>query len=284
MAGPGLLRSLLFAPANRPDLVAKLPRSRPDGVVLDLEDAVRAEDKAGARGLALEGARALARSAPGLAVFVRVNGPASAEFEEDLAAALDPGIAGVLVPKLESGDQVARLLAALGRRGLGSAVVVGGLETARGVAAAREIAGAGLAGVYFGAEDFVADLGGVRTESNQEVLYARSEIALAARLGGVYALDQVVVDIHDLGRLRREALEARALSYAGKLCIHPAQVAPVNEAFSPSAEELERSRRLIAAYAAAGGEQRGVIEFEGQMIDSPLVRRAEAVLARRSRR
>lgn len=284
MARPELPpRSLLFAPANRLDLVAKLPRSNPDAVVLDLEDAVRPDDKESARGLAQGGVRELVGSAPGTAVFVRINGPQSEHFMADLAS-LDTAIAGVLVPKLESGDQVARLMGELARLGDDAPAVIGGLETARGVAAAREIARAGVVGVYFGAEDFVADMGGVRTPLNQEVLYARSEVALAARLAGIYALDQVVVDIRDLDRLRRESREARALSYAGKLCIHPAQVPVVNEAFSPSDEDLERSRRLVEAFSAAEGAKRGVIEFEGQMIDRPLVRRAQALLAQRKDR
>ena len=283
MIGPGLLRSLLFAPANRPDLVAKLPRSGPDGVVVDLEDGVRPDDKASARALVREGFTELLGSHPPIAVFVRVNGPESEEFGADLKV-LDPSLSGVVVPKLESGEQVAKVLAALRGHGLRSLTVLAGLETVRGVGAAREIAGSGVGGVYFGAEDFIADMDGVRTASNQEVLYARSEVALAARLAGIYALDQVVVDIHDLERLRRESLEARALSYVGKVCIHPGQVAVVNEAFSPSAEELERSRRLVAAFAAGGGDKRGVIAFEGQMIDRPLVLRARAMLARKDRR
>jgi len=275
-----LLRSLLFAPANRLDFVPNLAGSGADGVVLDLEDGVRQEDKAAARPLARQSAAELVRSAPDTAVFVRVNGTDSGHFVDDLAV-LDAAIAGVLVPKLESGDQATYVVDELARLGLGGLKVIGGLETARGVAAAREVARAGMAGVYFGAEDFIADMGGMRTESNHEVLCARSEVALGARLAGVFALDQVVVDIRDLDRLRRESLEARALSYMGKLCVHPAQVPVVNEAFSPSDEELERSRRLVDAYAAALGDRRGVIEFEGHMIDRPLVRRAEALLAQR---
>lgn len=273
------LRSLLFAPANRPELVAKLPRSGPDGVVLDLEDAVPPAEKERARELAPRGVADLIDAAPQLLLFVRVNAPGGELLEADLEA-LTPGLTGVVVPKLESAEQVGQLRASLEARGLGRLRLLAGIETAAGVAAARGVAAAGVAGVYFGAEDFIADMAGERTESNLEVLHARSEVALASRLGGAVALDQVVVDIRDLERVRRESAEARALGYSGKLCIHPDQVPAVNEAFTPTEAELDRSRRLVEAYEAAGGEQRGVIQFEGQMIDRPLVRRARSVLVR----
>ncbi|MDQ6774259.1 MAG: CoA ester lyase [Candidatus Dormibacteraeota bacterium] len=273
------LRSLLFAPANRPDLVPKLPRSHPDGVILDLEDAVPPEQKERARGLAVDAVADLNATAAGLPVWIRVNPPSDPLFDPDLEA-LGPGVAGILVPKLERAEQVGQVRDRLQGRRLFGLRLIGGLESAAGVAAAADIVVAGLDGVYFGAEDFVADVGGERTESNQEVLYARSRVALAAHVARRPALDQVVVDFRDLDRLRREAKEARALGYAGKLCIHPAQVPVVNEAFSPAPAEVERSRRLLAAHAAALAAHEGVFVFEGRMIDAPLVRQARDLLQR----
>lgn len=249
-------RSVLFVPGNRPDLAAKAPRSAPDVVVLDLEDAVPGGEKAAARESVREAAAALAGQA---ALCVRVNPPASDHFADDLAS-LPPGLAAVVVPKLE-------LPLDLG------VPVVAGLETVRGVADAREVLGGSVAACYFGAEDYVADLGGVRTPGNAEVLYARSAVGIAARLAGIPALDMVTLDFGDDTRFRAEAAEARALGYAGKLCIHPAQVALANEAFVPSPDEVDRARRLLAAFDEAGG---ATIAFEGQMVDEVV-----AVLARR---
>jgi citrate lyase subunit beta/citryl-CoA lyase len=272
-------RSLLFAPANRPELVAKLPRSYPDVVALDLEDAVPADHKVGARPMARAGAETLLGMQGGPRIVIRVNATRTEWFERDVHDALVDGLAAVIVPKLESVDEVhyvRETLAAAGFDGLG---ILAGIETARGLADAREIlAQPGIAATYFGAEDFTADMGGVRRDDNLEVLYGRSALSLAARLGGVPALDIVVADFHDDARLQREASEARALGYSGKLCIHPAQVPLANAAFIPSPDEIARSRRLLSAYEAASAEGRAAIAFEGQMVDEPLAARARAVL------
>ena len=159
---------------------------------------------------------------------------------------------------------------------MGDRAVVAGLETVRGVADAREVLAAPVAACYFGAEDYVADLGGVRTPGNAEVAWARAFVAVAARLAGVEALDMVTIDFHDGDRFLAEAREARALGYAGKLCIHPAQVPLAEEAFRPTADELDAARRLLAAFDAAGGD---TIAFEGQMVDEVVAARARAVVA-----
>ena len=274
------LRSLLFAPGNRADVLAKLPRSGPDGVVLDLEDAVPADAKVEARSVVAAAAVALRDAHAGLAVHVRVNAVASAWFAEDVATAVVPGIAGVVVPKLESPEQVATVTAALDDHGLSDLTIVAGLETAAGVARAEEVLAPSRVGAaYFGAEDFVADVGGVRTAEGTEVLYARSRVALAARLTGTLAVDQVVTDLQDEARFRADAAVGRSLGYRGKLCIHPAQVPWAHEAFSPSAEERDRARRLLDAYEAATAAGTAAIAFEGQMVDEPLAAQARALLA-----
>ena len=270
------LRSVLFAPADQPALIPKVARAAPDAAILDLEDAVAPDDKQAARSLARQGAEALAVTLP---VFVRVNSLGSAWFAEDIAEALLPGLAGVVVPKLQAASDVQRVQAALDAAGVGALPIIAGVETTMGVVRVDEIAQAGVLAVYFGAEDFIADMGGERTRSGHEVAYARSWVVLAARAAGVLALDQVVVDIRDGERFSAEAKEARELGYAGKLCIHPAQVALANALFTPSAAAIERSRRILAAYAAGQREHRGVVNFEGQMIDAPLLVQARAVLA-----
>jgi citrate lyase subunit beta / citryl-CoA lyase len=273
------LRSLLFAPASRPDVCAKLPRSGPDGVVIDLEDAVPADGKADARVHARAVGEQLANDNPGLAVYVRVNAVLSEWFERDVAEALSPGLAGVVVPKLESAEQVDTVAGALSAAGLSGLHVLAGIETAAGVARADAVMRPPVAVAYFGAEDFISDMGGVRTESNAEVLYARSRVALAARLAGVHALDQIVATLDDEARFRADALQALSIGYRGKLCIHPSQVPLANEVFSPSDAAIAHARALLAAYedAQAAGQQ--VIVFDGQMIDEALARRARDLLA-----
>jgi citrate lyase subunit beta/citryl-CoA lyase len=259
-------RSMLFVPGNRPELAAKAPRSGPDALVLDLEDAVPPAAKAAARADVRQAAAELAGAVP---VCVRVNPPGTAWFADDVAA-LPDGLAAVVVPKLDSAAHVADVAAALGDR-----AVVAGLETVRGVADAREVLAPPVAACYFGAEDYIADLGGVRTSGNAEVAWARAFVAVAGRLAGVPALDMVTIDFHDDDRFTAEAREARALGYAGKMCIHPAQVPLARAAFQPTPDEVDAARRLLTAFEAAGGE---TIAFEGQMVDEVVAARARAVL------
>lgn len=272
------LRSLLFAPAARAELLRKLPRSGADGVVIDCEDGTPPVAKAEGRDNARTVGSELA--AQGVTVFVRINGVDSPWFEDDVRHGLAVGLAGVLVPMVESRIQLDHVESALRRAGRDDVRVVAGIETARGVSEARELLmHRVVSGGYFGAEDFVADMGGVRTESNVEVLYARSEVALAGRLARTPVLDQVVVAYRDLERFRREAVEARAIGYAGKLCIHPDQVAVAHSVFTPGREELEAARALVAAYEEAVARGTGVIVVDGRMIDGPLVEQARRVIA-----
>jgi citrate lyase subunit beta / citryl-CoA lyase len=273
-----LLRSLLFAPASRPDVLAKLPRASPDGVVIDLEDAVPPNAKVAARSHARRVGPELADGHPGIAVYVRVNAVPTEWFAADVADACAPELTGVVVPKVETSDHVRIVAAALDAAGLGHLQVIAGVETALGVEAVREFLGTPVGACYFGAEDFVADMGGMRTETNVEVLYARSRVALAARIAGVLAIDQVVTAFGDEARFLEDAAQGRALGYRGKLCIHPAQVPLANRSFSPTPEEIERARRLLDAYDAAATRGEAAIEFEGQMVDEPLARHARSIV------
>lgn len=264
------LRSLLFVPGGRPDMIAKVGRAGADGVVLDLEDAVAAADKDAARATVVA-ALATLPVREGTLVLVRLNPPGSPWFDEDLAAVAATRADGVVLPKLEHIGQMRALQG-------GRLSVIGGLETALGVADARPLLAAGaamgLVGAYFGAEDFIADMGGRRTAGGTEVLYARSQVALAARLAAIAALDQVVTAVHDDAAFRADAQQARALGYAGKLCIHPAQVALAHEVFTPGDAEVAHARAVLAA------SQDGVGVLDGEMVDDVHVRMARATLAR----
>ena len=276
------LRSVLIAPGNDAALIAKLPRSGPDAVILDLEDGVPATDEAKtlARQVTRDSVGTLNRSHPELPLFVRVNPAASRWFEDDLRGALTPDLSGIVLPKLETPAQLQQTLTALHAQGLGHLGIIAGLESAAGVEDARTLLNSGpLLAAYFGAEDFTSDMGGERSEGDLEVLYARSRVALAARLAGVRALDMVVTALRDDDVFRRSAQAGRALGYHGKICIHPAQVPLANAAFSASGPTLERARRLLETAALAARAGRGVIEFDGQMIDEPMLKKARATLA-----
>ena len=273
------LRSLLFAPASRPDMCAKLPRSGPDGVVLDLEDAVAPTAKAQARAQARATAAELSRQHPDLAIFVRVNPPGTEWFADDIGESLAQELTGVVVPKLESAAQVDVVQHALTQAGRDHLRLLAGIETAAGVVRVADVLGHPRVEIaYFGAEDFITDMGGVRTDDGLEVLYARSQVALAARLAGVPALDQVVTAFGDDERFAADAAVGRSIGYSGKLCIHPAQVPLANQCFSPSAEERERARALLAVWNAAQARGEASVAFEGQMVDEPLAVRARALL------
>jgi citrate lyase subunit beta/citryl-CoA lyase len=269
---------MLFAPASRPDVAAKLARSSPDCAVVDLEDAVPPGAKEGARPDARDVAERLAAEHPALSVYVRVNAIPTEWFEQDVAHAVPPTIAGVVVPKIESAADVATAHAALVAAGLGHLGIAAGIETTRGVLRAEEILQPPLTVAYFGAEDYITDLGGVRTEQGLEVLYARSRVALAARVGGIPVLDQIVPAYDDDERFDRDAALGRSLGYGGKLCIHPRQVALAHRAFSPTEDEIARARQLLERWERATAAGEAAISFDGQMVDEPMAARARATL------
>lgn len=182
-----------------------------------------------------------------------------------------------MVETLEGLDQCAKELS---KAGFGHLGILAGLETAKGVADARHLLGHGqVIGAYFGAEDYVADLGGVRTQSNVEVLFARSSVAQAGRIANKPVIDQIVANFRDHDRMTHESLEARALGFKGKLCIHPGQVELANAGFTPSDEEVERAERMLAAYDIGIASGVAAIDFEGQMVDEPLAVQARQILA-----
>ncbi len=271
-------RSVLIAPAVRADFLAKLPGRGADVVFIDCEDAVPAGAKAEARQLAAEAVPVLAEA--GCTVVIRINASDSEWFDDDVSA-LAPQVAAVVVPKVETVDQLDVVGERLDAAGLGAVGVVAGLETAVGVHDARSLLSHDrIVAAYFGAEDLIADLGGVRTESNAEVAAARAFTAIAARVAQKPLWDQVVTDFRNDDRFMREATEARNMGYQGKLCIHPGQVALSNSAFTPSTEELDRARRLLEAYDDASANGLAAIDFEGQMVDEPLAVQARRLLAR----
>ncbi len=268
---------MLFAPAVRPDHLAKLARRGADVVVIDCEDATPPNAKADGRANAKRFGAEIA--AAGTQVMVRINAVSSEWFDDDIAGALSADLAAVVVPKIEQLHDLNRVENALDAAGYGDLGVLVGLETARGVADARQLlAHRRVVAAYFGAEDFIADMGGRRTRRNAEVHYARSAVVLAGRLAGVPTIDQVLTDFRNADAFAKEAAVARNMGYRGKLCIHPGQVALAHAAFASSKGELERARRLIAAYEEASATGLAAIDFEGQMVDGPLVTQARQLI------
>lgn len=270
---------MLFGPAKRTDFVAKFVAAQADIGVLDLEDATPESGKAEARS-AIADARPGSTELASMTLLVRTNALGTPHFADDVQAASDAGAHGIVVPKLETHREVQDVRREMEKSGLQDAVMCAGIESVAGVYQAFGVIGAGVDLAYFGAEDFITDIGGMRTESNTEVLYARSQVSMAARLAGVPALDQVVVDYDNAERFTREALVARSLGFQGKLCVHPSQVALANDAFTPSDDELAWARGVIAAAAEAEQDGRGVVSFEGTMVDAPIVNRARQLISR----
>lgn len=272
------LRSVLFAPAVREDLVPKLPRSGADGVVIDCEDATPMDQKAAGRSNAAELAPRV--MGQGSQVFVRINPPGTPWFKDDVNYGLHERLSGVVVPMVETVEGLDRCAKVMAEAGFGHLGIMAGLETGLGVADARQLlAHPQVVAGYFGAEDYIADLGGVRTEFNVEVQYARAQVALAGRLARKPVIDQIVANFRDGGRFSSEAFEARAMGFAGKLCIHPDQVGLANDGFTPSPAEIERSERMLAAYDIGIASGVAAIDFEGQMVDEPLAEQARQILA-----
>jgi citrate lyase subunit beta/citryl-CoA lyase len=264
------LRSLLFVPGNRMELLAKVPRWQPDAVIVDLEDAVAEPDKDAAR-QAVAGADL---AVPGSLVLVRVNAPGTPWHDDDVAVCLGSGAASIVVPKAEDPAVIVDLQRRLESSGRKIGLLLG-IESALGVARARELlATSGVGSAYFGSEDFLADMGGRRTGNGLEVLYARSEVALAGRLAGVPVIDQAVVAVDDDAAFTADAEAGRALGYAGKLCVHPRQVPLAHAAFSPTDAEVAAARRVLEATAD------GVAVVDGQMVDAVHIRLARHVLER----
>jgi citrate lyase subunit beta/citryl-CoA lyase len=267
------VRSMLFMPATRADMIAKIPRFAPDVAVADLEDAVAAGEKDAARRTAAAAIDALDPAAP-TTVLVRVNPVGTPWFAKDVAAAAGSAAAGIVVPKLATQQHLHEIRQALAQHSWPDAVIIAGIETALGVADARAVLAGGLSGAYFGAEDYIADVGGRRSPGGEEVLYARSQVCLAAHLAGIPAVDQAVVGLGDDEHFLADARRGQSIGYQGKICLHPRQVELAHRAFTPTPDELGHARAVIAAGEA------GVGVVDGHMVDDVHVRMARATLAR----
>jgi citrate lyase subunit beta/citryl-CoA lyase len=249
-------------------------------VVFDLEDAVVPGRKAEAREAVNEVLTDPAFD-PDCEVCVRVN-PTLEQAEADLETVLDgaPRIDSIMVPKVGAAAD-AREMDELVRTHGDDLPLLTLCESAAGVLHAEEIAATpAVDALILGAEDLTADIGATRTEAGTEVSYARQHVVLAAAAADVDAIDTVSTDFEDADRLAEATAEANRLGFDGKIAIHPSQVAVINEGFTPDEADVEWAEKVLAARDEAEAAGRGVFRVDDQMIDSPLIARAERILER----
>lgn len=278
-------RALLYMPGDDRHKIEKAISIGVDCICMDMEDGVAQNRKAEAR---LSIAAALRELDFGRSEkLARINRVGSGLEADDLAAVLPFRPDGIVIPKIESADQIQwvaeRIEAAELTAGwpVNSIRIIVDVETARGILNLKEIAAhPRLDALIFGGEDFAVSIGATRTPEAWELFYARSAVVMHAKAFGLQAIDMVTTDFRDLERVRREAEFGAQLGYTGKQTIHPAQVGPVQEAFTPGDEAIARARRLVEAFEAHQQEGRGAFALDGEMIDLPLVRAAEGVLER----
>jgi len=277
LAALALARTFLFVPADRPERHARALATGAGGVIVDLEDAVAPERKVAAREQLRASFAALPPDQRGR-LLVRINATGTPWHDDDRALAGELAaeglIAGVMLPKAERAADLLRLAADIGLQG----VLVPLIESAAGLEAVRELAAVPqVLRLAFGNLDFQADLGLACDGDEAELVPVRMALVLASRRAGLAApIDGVTPDWRDAGRLAADAARARRGGFGAKLCIHPDQVAPVHAALGPGADELAWARRVMDATRTAGG---GVISLDGRMVDGPVVRLAERLLA-----
>ena len=269
------MRSMLFAPGNKYELLQKFSKIQPDIAIIDLEDAVPDSEKQVAR----ENLQKYAQEDKTAATtYVRVNALVSQHFEEDIRS-IPPQIAGIVIPKVNDASDIERATQAIERNSVSAKILVG-IETVKGLMSVQDIFGTdSVFAAYFGAEDYIHDLGGLRTDGNDEVLFARTQIGISSRLFGVPVVDQIVADFSDSERFMKEAQQAKSLGFTGKLCIHPSQVPLANQSFSSTPEEIQQAIELLKVYDEAVANGTASIVHNGQMVDEALAKQARRILS-----
>jgi len=280
-----LLRSVLFTPGNNMRMIHKIPTLAADAVILDLEDSVPMREKDTARVFIRD---SLDVAGSGTAdVYVRVNGLITGLTAEDCEFVVQKGVAGIMLPKVESKEEVTKaekIIEELERkRGLevGSITLIPTLETAKGVINVYEIATSSkrVIAIGFGAVDFTRDMGTSLSKEGTELFFARSLCAVAARAAGIQALDTVFIDLADREGLIKDSQLAKQLGFKGKFLIHPSQIDTVNRIFSPSEKEIEYAKKVVSAFKEAEAKGLGAASLEGRMIDIAVYRQAQDLLA-----
>ena len=280
-----LFRSFIFVPGNRANMLERARSFTADIVMVDLEDSVPPGEKTTARDMAKEWVPTLRRE--GQRVMVRVNSLDTGLTRSELEAIVSPDLYGISLGKVESTwnirdvDLMLSAIEPLAGVEPGSIKIVPWVETASAVVDARDIGKASprVIALAFGAEDFTNDMGIERSDTGEEVQVPRSLVPVAARAANVASLDSPFVLFQDPSALRADAKRARQMGYTGKFAIHPSQIDIINETFSPSPEEITYARRVMDAWEQAEAEGRGSLAIDGRMVDVPVVKRAQNLLA-----
>lgn len=280
------VRSMLFSPGDRLDMLEKAGRSGTDAVIVDLEDAVSVDRKPEARNNLFR----LPESP--VPYYVRTNGADARQFWEDIQAAGRSEVVGLILPKAESPTVISQMDGALtvlehsSGKAVGSLGIIPLIESAIGVRLTYDIARASrrVECVMFGGGeqgDLVADLGVEWTPEGTGLMQARSQVLLNARAAGVpYPMEAVFMDFRNLEALRVECKLARTLGYVGKVAIHPAQVPVINEIFTPAPDVVEYQRKVLRAFEEAEAEGKASIAVDGKMVDYAVARVARSIIAR----
>jgi citrate lyase subunit beta-like protein len=253
---------------------------------MDMEDGVAMSRKTEARAVIAQAMKELDFDVSERCI--RINSIGSGMESYDLVAALATNPDAIVVPKVESADQVRwvsdhiEAYEVSSSQDIGSVRLLVGVETAKGILNLRKIAEADrrLEAIIFGAEDYAASIGARRTKEATEVLYARQSVITACIANDLQAIDMVYIDFRDLDGLRTEAEQGAGWGFSGKQVIHPNQVPVVQEAFTPSEEEIRYAKRVVETFEASQREGRGAYALDGKMIDMPLLKNARKVLDR----
>ncbi len=280
-----LLRSVIFVPGNRPNMLERARGFSADIIMVDLEDSVPPGEKVNAREMARQWVPELRQE--GRRVMVRVNSLDTGLTRDEVAAVVGPDLYGISIGKAESAwdlREVERIISPLeSAAGLepGSIRVIPWIENARAIMNVQQLAAASprIVALAFGAEDYTNDMGIQRTDFGEEVYFPRATVAIAARAAGLASLDSPFVAFRDSEGLERDANTARQLGYTGKFAIHPSQIDTLNRVFSPDPEDVAYARRVLEAWREAEASGRGSLDLDGKMVDVPVVKRAENLVA-----
>ncbi len=279
-------RTRLYIPGNNPAMIRNAPLFGADEVILDLEDGVAVNQKDAARILVRNALRELNFS--GTEVTVRINSFDTKFFFDDINAIVPAKPYAIVLPKAEDEKQIMEICDAIANvenknnLSIGTVKLMPIIESAWGVLRAEGIARASdrIIGISPGGEDLTADLGAERTDEGDELLYIRSRLVLAARANGVQVYDTIYPNVRDLEGLHKQTEKIVQMGFDGKACIHPSQIDPINKAFTPTPEQVEKAERIVEAYRLAQKEGIGVICVDNRMIDVPVVKRSERILKR----
>lgn len=277
-------RTMLFVPGNSPAMLLNADIHGADALIFDLEDAVAPAEKDAARVLVRRAVQALGYA--GCEIIIRINPLDSAYIKQDIEAMVPLRPAMFMPTKVASAEEVKQIAALVAAAETANGMAAGSvgfiplLETAAGIEQAYEIARSDerVKAIFLGAEDLTSDLQAVRSKQGDEILYARGRVVTAARAAGIDAYDTPFTDVNDEEGLDKDARFARGLGFTGKAVISPRHVAAVNAVFSPSQEEIDFARQVMAAIREGERLGKGAVSLNGKMVDKPIVDRARRVL------